>query len=834
MDFAGNAAVQLEEARLLTQEALMQTGLDLGRHRELLPRLEQLVAQHPTREGLWRLLVLALYRDDRQADALSAFRRVREALAEELGIDPGPGLRELELAILRQDPGLDPPETAQGAEVVVLPPRVLHSRVPHPAHPLLGREDVVADVLARLGNPEVRLVSLTGPGGVGKTRTAVEIARALPQDDVVFVDLVDAASGRDVWTGIGAALGLAPDDISAESVLAVLSGRSCVLVLDNLEQVREAPNVCAELVSGAPETRFLVTSRIPLRLVAEHVVPVTTLGEGPGVELFAARARTTRPDFEVGDHNRADVLRLCERLDGLPLALEIAAAGVRMLSVQDMLERLDRGLDRLGPGLAFLPERQRTLAATASWSLDLLPGSARTLGARLSVFEGGFNVAAATEVCADPDVDADSAVDDIARLIDANLIVPLDEPGGARFRLYRIVRDVVRREVLYEEWSRLADAHAAWYCGQAERLVSELDGPGHEKAIQVFVQDEANFDRALRHAADKPDPGLVLRLVRTLAPFWIASGRSQHGSQLLGEVAPSAEGAPGGEVLTVLEGILAYHLTDWDRAINLLTESLPRVTDQPVLAVRARCHLAAALTVTGRADEGQELARQAADEAERLGVYDVLVLSLSAQAIAAAMAGDFDGELSLYANRLALAREHQDRARTVDTLTILSEIAMDNDNWPAAERHATEALSLAARWMPAEHRDTLIVLARIALAQSDLEAARSRLAQALELTLGLGETFGLAQVLRSTAGLAAADGDLQRAARLVGASERLRETTLVAVGAELDLAGFADSIRASMAQEWYDEEVAVGKSLARPDVVDLAQGVLASGSSSAS
>ena len=159
---------------------------------------------------------------------------------------------------------------------------------------------------------------------------------------------------------------------------------------------------------------------------------------------------------------------------------------------------------------------------------------------------------------------------------------------------------------------------------------------------------------------------------------------------------------------------------------------------------------------------------------------------------------------------------------------------MDNGDWSAAGRHATEALSLAARWMPAEHRDTLIVLARIALAQSELEAARSRLEEALELTLGLGETFGLAQVLRSTAGLAAARGDLQQAARLVGASERLRETTLLSEGVELDLAGFADSIKAKMADEWYDEEVAAGRSLARSGVLDLAQSVLASGSSSAS
>lgn len=836
MDFTTYVAVEMTESRLADLELTMDLRLALGEHREVLAPLEKLLAEHPTRERLWCQLLLALYRSDRQGDALTAFRRARSALADELGVDPGPSLRDLELAILRQDPELDlaPLAPVQGVAASAEPLRApLTTRLPSSPHPLVGRDEQVGQVVASLRAAQARLVTITGPGGMGKTRTALEVARTV-QDDfdtVLFVELATAVDGAGVLLELGSVLGLPPDDSSATAVTEILAGRRTLLVLDNLEQVTGAGTVVAGLLGEVEGAVVLATSRSPLRLSMERVHPLASLPPSGAADLFAARATAARPDFRLDDETRADVAALCRRLEGLPLALEMAAARVRLLPPRDILRRLESGLDRLGSGLADLPERQRTLAATAAWSLDLLGEEERALCARLTVFEAGFTIEAAAAVCG---TDPDLVVDGIGTLIDSSLVTPLDTSGEARFRLYDVVCQFAGRQLEDDARSALLDAHAAWFLQWAEERAAHLDGPDHARTIESLTHEEPNLELVLSRTIGLDQADATVRLVMALLPYWTASGRLQRGCSAIDD-ALEMTGLDDEQraVLRACQGIVNYHLTAWSLAVEQLSTALDVLPAASEIAARVRCHLGAALTVTGDPTAGADHAAVALEQAEAHDWYDVRVLALSALAIAAAISGDFEEETRRYRERLALVRAHGDRARTVDTLSTLAEIDVDEGSWESARRHAEEALSLVGPEMAAEGRDTLVVLARIALSQQDLEAATRFLVDALETSIGLGQAFGLAQVLRTTAGLAGALGLAHQAARLVGASDRLREDVVISDEVEVDLAGYAEDVRRSLPPAVHDEETEAGRSLTRDDAVALARQVL-SGSSTAS
>lgn len=828
MPFATYVAVQLLEAHLADLEAATEVALELGRHREVLPRLEQLVATYPMREAFWAQLMLALYRSDRQGDALTAFRRAREALADELGVDPGPTLRELESAVLRQESWLDAPAVSDTPAATSAP---LEHDVPRPPHAVIGRDGVIAEVVESLRGG-ARLVSLIGTGGIGKTRTAVAVAHELLDefDTVRVVDLASATNADDLLRDLASSFGVPPDDSDMATIAGMLAGRRTLLVLDNLEQVAGAGMAVAALLADLSELSLVVTSRRPLRISAERLVQLEPLDADAGRQLFEDRAALLRADFRVDDSNRADVDELCRRLDGLPLALEIAAARVRLLTPHDMLARLDAGLEKLGAGQADLPDRQRTLTATVAWSLDLLEPAARDLCARLAIFDGGFTAAAAVSVCGTDDPDA--VLDGIEALIDASLVVPMGGVGQARFRQFGTVREHARSLLSDTDSDRLRTAHATYFVGHAAELATGLDGPEHERAMDELEREGPDVLAAIDALAAAGALAEVSGVIGALTPWWVASGRLNDGLALV-ETALALPGAETDPTLLTSRGILTYHLTDWPAATERLRVALSHVGPGTIEAARIECHLGAALLVTGEPEAGAAHAAAALEQAVAEGWDDVHVLALSALAIAAAIGGNFATERSRYHERLALVRARGDRARTVDTLSTLAEIDVDEGDWDSARDHAAEALSLVGSSMTAERRDTLVVLARIALAQDDVAAARSHLADALETSVGLGQPLGLAQVLRTASGLAAASGRHAEGARLVGASEALRESLVISDDVEVDLAGFADAVKEALPDARYDEEVATGRSLARADVLALAEG-LVSGSSSAS
>ncbi len=448
--FAQLAIARLEERRLVALEDQAEARLAMGEHSLLAGELGDLVARHPLRERLRAAHMLALYRAGRQSDAVDSYRVLRSRLAGELGLDPGPDLVALHQAILKQAPGL----------LGVPAPATLAARprtnMPATLTDVIGRAAAVDELRALLR--ERRLVTLTGPGGVGKTRLALETvtqsADVFP-DGVWLVELDalgpgDAGSPADVVMTV---LGIREDTAmdAAGHLAEALRTSRMLLILDNCEHlIEETAMLTARLLRTAPGLHVLVTSREPLALAGEAVWPVPPLelpgpaaspdpaivGEFSAVQLFVARARASAPGFGLDEDNARDVAALCRRLDGIPLALELAATRVRTLGVRELISRIDDRFGLLITGPRDAPARQQTLWGVIDWSRDLLTEPERLVLRRLAVAADGFSLQAAETICAEDHLDV---LDLVARLVDRSLVVVVDGPEGPRYRLLETV-----------------------------------------------------------------------------------------------------------------------------------------------------------------------------------------------------------------------------------------------------------------------------------------------------------------------------------------------------------------------------------------------------------
>ena len=385
-------AHRIDELRISATEAMLEARLALGIGAELVPELEQLHRDNPLRERPLAALMLALYRAGRQTDALASYRDLCGVLREELGLQPSESLRALERAILRQDPSLSTPPHQ--------PPTPAASHLPVPATPFLGRARELAEVTALLRSSVGRLVTLTGAGGSGKTRLALQVAEACAGEyrRTCFVGFADVTDPGLIAPVICQALGLVeqPDLTPAQRLDGYLRERELLLVLDNLEQLTPEVGILGELLAGCPGVRMLVTSREPLHLAGEQQYEVPVLDPEEAIELFIARARTVVPSLII---ERESAGAVCERLDRLPLAIELAAARTKVLSPAEILDRLERRLPVLASGPRDAPQRQRTLQATIDWSYGLLNEDEQRLLSRLSAFAGGCTLQAAEAVC---------------------------------------------------------------------------------------------------------------------------------------------------------------------------------------------------------------------------------------------------------------------------------------------------------------------------------------------------------------------------------------------------------------------------------------------------
>jgi predicted ATPase/DNA-binding SARP family transcriptional activator len=499
-------ARRLDELRVACLEERIDADLALGRHDALVPELQALVRREPLRERLWHRLALALYRSGRQAEALAALREAKQLLDEELGLEPGAELRELEGAILRH-------------ELAPAIPAAAHHNLPSSATSFVGRTRELADVSERLRRH--RLVTLTGMGGSGKTRLALELATRQAgswTDGVWLVDLTAVADAALVKAAAAAAVGAETPDLLLEH----LRPRELLLVLDNCEHLVDA---CAELVEAilpaSPNVRVLATSRVPLGVQGELDYALDPLGDGEAVELFVERATAVRRDLQPDE----SVVAICRALDGLPLAIELAAARAKALSADEIAARLDDRLRFLRAWQRVADPRHRTLEATIDWSYDLLGDGERELLRRLAAFAGGATLDAVADVCFEGD--RERAEELLARLVDWSL-VRADRGGPTRYRLLETVRQYGAAKLAVDPAAgEVRKRHAEHFRAVAEsaNLSVESVGRGLQRP-ELALAEQHNLRAALDWAAEA-DVELALSIMLALENFWITQAPAE-------------------------------------------------------------------------------------------------------------------------------------------------------------------------------------------------------------------------------------------------------------------------------------------------------------------
>ena len=511
----------LESERLAVMLDRNDAGLRRGRHGELLPQIAAAAQNHPLDERLAGQLMLAQYRCGRQADALDTFRVMRERLVEELGADPSSALRQVHQQILDGDPGY----TAAVAETPVRAPVATrpHAGVPRRPTSFVGREDDVARVDVALG--EGPLITLTGVGGVGKTRLALEAAGGVQGrfgDGAWLCELAPLEEGSAVSHAVAAALRLQQQqglDIDA-TVIEYLRPRELLLVVDNCEHVLDAAaKLMDQIVRQCPHVVVLATSREAIGVQGERILPVPPLAVEDATRLFADRARAGRPDFELAHEPVGAVAEICRRLDGLPLAIELAAARMRVMSSLEIARRLDK-LRLLSGGTRDAMPRQQSLAATIDWSYRLLTTSEQQLFMRLSVFAGGFDLEAAHGVCGAEDDTDDDTLELLTGLLDKSMVTMRGGTGASRYGVLETLRaygrDRLRENGIYEH---CAARHARYYTELAQRAATGMHGPDERAWVERMLPDYDNLRVAFEHAMADADVDTALALVTSLPEF---------------------------------------------------------------------------------------------------------------------------------------------------------------------------------------------------------------------------------------------------------------------------------------------------------------------------
>ncbi len=640
----------------------------------------------------------------------------------------------------------------------------LAGALPVPATPLLGRDQEAVAVENLVAREGARLVTLTGPGGVGKTRLMVETARQLSPgfaDGVRFVDLAAVSAPDLVAATIAAGLGL---NTSAGRLIADLESylrlRRLLLALDNFEQVMDAAPLLADLLAAAGGLVVLVTSRTVLRLRGEHEVPVPPLSVPPpgadpdpagllsyaSVQLFAERAHAADPDFELTSANAEAVAQICRQLDGLPLAIELAAARVRLLPPQALASRLDERFSLLTGGARDLPERQRTLRNTLDWSFGLLSAGEQELFARLGVFAGSFGLPAAEAVEGGP------VMDTLSALVECSLVLPQTGSGEPRFALLGTIREYALGR-LQESGDRTGahDRHAAYFVALSEPADGELTGPGQLPWLDRLETDHDNLLAASSWLADHGPLEQAVHLFLVTWRFWWLRG---HITELVGpgdQMVAGSVDLPPYEHALALTGVGFILISNGDEAgarqvfeqslplYRQVSEKLGVLLNASVLAVLG--HLAAARHDYDGAgqllDEGRARLRELGDDG--LTGYDRLQYLLTA-----AFLDNFLGQVRLDQH------DHDAAARLfADGL--------------AEARRAPDAISL------------LVSLYDLALASPDPADAEGHLKEGLALAAKIGDETSAGYYLEALAGVAGRRDDAQRAVRLLAAARSLLE-----------------------------------------------------------
>ncbi|MGW3774198.1 BTAD domain-containing putative transcriptional regulator [Actinomadura verrucosospora] len=843
--FAAGQAARLEEERACAVEEYGEALLaeDPG---AAVAALRDLVDAQPLRERARALLMRALHRSGRQAEALAVFEDGREVLAEELGADPSRELADVHLAILRGEA-----------------PAAVRANLPAQLTSFIGREEELRRVGRMLADG--RLVTLLGPGGAGKTRLAIEAA-ARDGGEVCFVDLAPVVSG-DVGKALLGALGLReagmrpapgeqPPD-AVERLVTALEGRRVLLVLDNCEHVVAAvAELAHRLLSACPELRVLATSREALAITGEALRPLpplelpppgaalAELPRYPAVRLFLDRAAAVRPGFAVDEGNAAAVLRICRALDGLPLAIELAAARLRSLPVAEVATRLDDRFRLLSRGNRTAPPRHQTLRAVVEWSWDLLDEAEQTLARRLTVFAGDLTLEAAMGVCG-----LDDADELLVELADKSLV----QSDGSRYRMLDTVRAFcAERLAAAGEAERFERAHAEYFAELAGRAEPHLRGAEQLEWLELLAADHGNLHAALRRTV-RSDPATALRMIALLSWYWWLRGRVEGAalaSDLLDVVGTDPpEGLDEEYVLCVTNavsgGVTGERAVAWlDRAAELLraidrpvrypavivlwaltagpertdievfqrqvgddpwTRALVRMSDgflaqfggdlaemekaceEAVRGFRA-CGdrwgtansldpLAQLASLRGDRERARALLDEALDLVGQLGALEDTADLLYQRAVVHIRAGDLDAARADYERGAELARRAGTPDKVAGGCLGLGTVARLRGDAAGARALYEAALTGygSERFIAAAVRGAALVgLGWLAADEGDTGRARALLREAVDMSFD-HPIFGYqADAATALAGLAAREGDGERAALLLGAGRALR------------------------------------------------------------
>jgi predicted ATPase/DNA-binding SARP family transcriptional activator len=671
----------LEQERLEAVVARVDCDLEDGAGAELVVELEGLLDGNPYEERIWGQLMVALVRSGRQADALDTYQRVRRLLAYELGIEPGQALARIQAAVLD---GGDGWLSGAGAVELGTPPAgdgVRSVGVPRPLGRLIGRAGELSDLSALLADRELRLLTLVGGGGVGKTRLALEIAQRLEQsfaDGAAFVDLAQVGDPRLLATEIAAALGardgLAPPAV--DRLGQALAGRELLLVLDNFEHLLPAAAAVAELLEAAPAVQVIVTSRTPLRIRGEQLFEVEPLelpvddasaAASPATELFLERGRAIDRRLRSGPESMRLITSICRQLDGLPLGIELAAAQLRVLTLAQLELSLQRPLSLSAQGPRDLPDRQQTLEQTIRWSFNLLTPGARELLLAAGVFRGGFSIEALAAV-------AERAPQaDLGELLDASLV--RRDHDAPRFGMLELVRAFVISELEANgKRAALQARHRAYFCQIADAIGQELQtGDPRGSLAEQLRPEQANLRAALDDAFASGDRDSVLGLVRGMRALWYTGWLVQEGQEQIGRVLDQFELDPENELLLLRSASFLDGVSSHVHAQGAFTERLAvraeQLGDLPSLAIGIA-------NLASLAQNDQDLERVSALKPRLLELVEadiparVRAFLSYTLAICAYLEDDVAGACDRAADGVRLARE-DDHAYTVSAISLL-------------------------------------------------------------------------------------------------------------------------------------------------------------------
>jgi predicted ATPase/DNA-binding SARP family transcriptional activator len=843
--FARAHSTRLEELRLAAIEDRAECELALGRHAALASELAGVVAEHPHRERLRGQLMLALYRAGRQTDALASYESARRQLRDDLGLEPGAALRALENAILRQDPALDGPAVVTRGRAPATPAsRPSRHRPPVSVTHFIGR----AAEQERLGVllTEHRLVTVTGPGGAGKTRLAIEVAGRVEDDDVWFVELAPVAPGPAVAETIADAVGASElvqrDAVvpPVERVVGHVLDSPALLVLDNCEHVlADAADLVATLLAGCSRLRVLATTREPLGIPGEIQMPLGPLEAHDAAELFVTRARASRPDFDAA--TAADVVHdVCGRLDRMPLAIELAAARVKALPLEHIARRLDDRFRLLTTGSRTALPRHQTLRATVEWSYDMLFDAERVVFTSVSVFAGSFDLDAATAVCATAGLDEFEVLDIIGRLVDKSLL----NTRGSRYTMLETLRQFGCEQL--EANGSAASVRAA----HAEHLATMLAAANRRihSRDQIdaldWVSDEHDNVRAAAAWALDHDPEIAIRIAGDVAGAWWLRGH-RHEARTLLDAALEAAPAPTTHRAAALRWAAQLaNAVAWSdnpgQAERELAQARARAVEALEVAEAAgdraelgQCHRQYAVALWRSSAYGavgdpydearhhllraKELAREAGDEwgvafadvvdfyaslaagppgraeelcrrilpaVRALGERFALDRLLIAQALLAEIRGDTTTAAQIHREGIALCEEFGFEEGMRDHAAHLTALGRSRTMPVGADGWHTTPDELAV--VAASRR----IAGTAAERAGDLDAAAAFHQEALERYQRVGMASGAASSLLSLAGIARARGDVDLADDL----ER-QAGDLAAASGVIDLIGLRERVR---------------------------------------